>query len=118
MVGKGNTGDYKNGVPGPGQYTGTNAIYVKNPSWKIGTDQRGEDLRRVIKEGVPGPGMYEFYDKTRIKSPQYRFGTEKRGYLKNSETPGPGQYHIPCAIVDINNYTREQGNFNPIFRYI
>jgi hypothetical protein len=118
MVGKGNTGNYKNGVPGPGQYTGTNAIYVKNQSWKIGTGTRGDDLRRVIKEGVPGPGMYEFYDRTRVKSPQYRFGTEKRRFIKDSETPGPGQYHIPCAIVDINDYTREQGNFNPIFRYI
>ena len=118
MVGKGNTGDFQNGVPGPGQYTGTNAIYVKNPSWKIGTGTRGEDLRRVIKEGVPGPGMYEFFDRTRVKSPQYRFGTERRGYLKKNENPGPGQYHIPCAIVDINDYTREQGNFNPLFRYI
>ena len=118
MVGKGNTGDYKNGVPGPGQYTGTNAIYVKNPAWKIGTDKRGDDLRRVVKEGVPGPGMYEFYDRTRVKSPQYRFGTEKRGYLKKSETPGPGQYHIPCAMVDVNNYTREQGNFNKKFKFI
>ena len=118
MVGKGNMGDYANGVPGPGQYTGTNAIYVKNPSWKIGTGTRGEDLKRVIKEGVPGPGMYEFYDRTRLKSPQYKFGTERRGYLKKNENPGPGQYHIPCAIDDINDYTREQGNFNPLFRYI
>ena len=29
MVGKGNTGDFQNGVPGPGLYTGTNAIYEK-----------------------------------------------------------------------------------------
>ena len=62
--------------------------------------------------------MYEFFEKTRVKSPQYRFGTERRGYFKKNEFPGPGYYHIYCAIVDINDYTREQGNFNPLLRYI
>ena len=118
MVGKGNMGDVKNGVPGPGQYSGTDAIYRKNPSWKIGTGCRNDDLKRVIREGVPGPGMYEYYDKTKTKAPNYRFGTEKRGGSAKSDTPGPGQYHIPCAIVDVNDYTREQGKFDPKYRYI
>ena len=39
-------------------------------------------------------------------------------YIKNNDFPGPGQYHIPCAIVDVNNYTREQGNFNKKFKFI
>ena len=40
------------------------------------------------------------------------------GFIKNNDVPGPGQYHIPCAIVDVNNYTREQGNFNKKFKFI
>ena len=118
MVGKGNTGNAQNGVPGPGQYNETNAVFVKNPSWKIGTGQRGDDLRKAVRDGYPGPGMYEFFDKTKIKAPEYRFGKQKRGYIKNNDFPGPGQYHIPCAIVDVNNYTREQGNFNKKFKFI
>ena len=118
MVGKGNTGNAQNGVPGPGQYNETNAIFVKNPSWKIGTGLRGDDLRKAVREGFPGPGMYEYYDRTKIKAPEYRFGKQKRGYVKNNDFPGPGQYHIPCAMIDVNNYTREQGNFNKKFKFI
>jgi hypothetical protein len=118
MVGRGNTGTFQNGVPGPGQYDGSNLVYVKNPSWKIGTGERGDELRKTVREGFPGPGMYEFNDRTKVKPPEYRFGKEKRGVTKRSETPGPGQYHIPCAVVDVNNYTREQGNFNPLYKFI
>ena len=32
---------------------------TKNPSWKIGTGMRDDDLKRVIREGVPGPGNYD-----------------------------------------------------------
>ena len=53
--------------------------------------------------------------------------TEKIGFnikskrfkvTNDDKNPGPGQYHIPCAIVDVNNYTREQGNFNKKFKFI
>ena len=118
MVGRGMTDIKLNGVPGPGQYNETKAIFVKNPSWKIGTGLRGDDLRKAMREDFPGPGMYEFYDKTKIKAPEYRFGKQKRGFIKSNEVPGPGQYHIPCAIVDVNSYTREQGNFNKKFKFI
>ena len=117
IVGKGKVGNVEGG-PGPGQYENSNAIYRKNPSWKIGSSQRDDDLKRVKREGVPGPGMYEYYDKTKTRAPKYGFGTEKRGDDKKNDTPGPGQYHIPCAIVDVNDYTREQGQFDNNFRYI
>ena len=55
MVGKGSTGNDQNGLPWPGQYNEVNAIYVKNPSWKIGTGVRGDDLRKAVREGFPGP---------------------------------------------------------------
>ena len=118
ILGKGNTGDINNKNPGPGQYENSNAIYRKNPSWKIGTSQRDDELKRVKREGVPGPGMYNFDDKTKINAPKYKFGSEKRGFVKKSETPGPGQYRIPCSFDDINDYTREQGIFDPKFRYV
>lgn len=118
MVGKGRAGDSKNGNPGPGAYNETNAAFRKNPSWKIGTGTRDDNLKRVIRDGYPGPGNYEYYDKTKVSAPRYKFGTEKRGYVQKSDSPGPGQYHIPCAIVDVNDYTREQGVFDPHYRYI
>ena len=118
IVGKGNPGNLKNGVPGPGQYSSTMYNKTNNPAWKIGTGNRDDDLKRVLREGVPGPGNYDFVGKNYYSAPKYGFGTEKRGYVRKSDTPGPGQYHIPCAIVDVNDYTREQGKFDPHFRYI
>ena len=118
MVGKGNIGGIPNRNPGPGQYNDSNAIYRKNPSWKIGTSQRDDELKRVKREGVPGPGNYEYDDRTKNAAPKYRFGKEKRGYVQKSDTPGPGQYRIPCSFDDINDYTREQGVFDAKFRYV
>ena len=118
MVGKGNMGGIGNVNPGPGAYNETKAAFRKYPSWKIGTGTRDDNLKRIVRDGYPGPGMYEYYDKTKVKAPHYKFGTEKRGYVKKSDTPGPGNYHIPCAIVDVNDYTREQGTFDPHYRYI
>ena len=118
MVGKGNIGGIGNKNPGPGQYNNSNAIYRKNPSWKIGTSQRDDELKRVKREGVPGPGTYEYYYRTKNAAPRHKFGSEKRGYVQKSDTPGPGQYRIPCSFDDINDYTREQGIFDPKFRYV
>jgi len=119
IVGKGNPLGIGNKNPGPGQYDDkTKTIKRKNPSWKIGTSLRDDDLKRIKRDGFPGPGKYEYYDGTKNKSPNYKFGTEKRGNDKKSDTPGPGHYHIPCSFDDINDYTRQQGKFDPNFRYI
>lgn len=120
MVGKNNYGaESMAWVPGPGQYEGNNqSNMTKNPAWKIGTSTRDDNLKRVIREGVPGPGMYEFNTKNKKTAPQYKFGTQKRGYVQASETPGPGQYHIPCSIVDVNEYTRDAGKFDPHYKFI
>lgn len=117
MVGKNlyGTGN-QNGVPGPGQYNENKATLLKNPSWKIGTSTRDDNFKKIIKENVPGPGMYD--DQGGKKGPKYCFGSEKRGMSAKSDTPGPGQYRIPCAIVDVNDYIRGQGQFDPNFRYI
>ena len=120
MVGKNTYGDrVGNGVPGPGQYEGgIQTNLTKNPAWKIGTSTRDDDLKRVVREGVPGPGMYEYGANNKKAAPQYKFGTQKRGYVQKSDVPGPGQYHIPCSIVDVNGYTRESGKFDPSYKFI
>ena len=69
-------------------------------------------------DNYPGPGTYENYNKHLISAPKYGFGTEKRYKDKLNDNPGPGSYHIPCSIVEVNDYTREQGQFDPNFRYI
>ena len=119
MVGKGNPYGINNNNPGPGQYNDTYGITkIKNPSWKIGTGQRDDELKRIKREGYPGPGMYEYDDKTKTKAPLYRFGHEKRGENKKSDTPGPGQYKIPCSFDDVNEYTRQQGIFDKNFKFV
>ena len=119
MLGRGNPYNIRNIYPGPGQYNDTFDITkTKNPSWKIGTSVRDDELKRIKREGLPGPGMYELYDITKNKAPIYGFGTEKRGERKKNDTPGPGQYRIPCSFDDVNEYTRGQGNFDKNFQYI
>ncbi|MCQ2818669.1 MAG: hypothetical protein MJ252_15490 [archaeon] len=61
--------------------------------------------------------MYEYDAKNKRAAPKYKFGTEPRCKSAKTDTPGP-QYHIPCSIVDVNDYTREAGKFDPNYRYI
>ena len=116
---KGILSNYTTDVPGPGTYKNENmTLYKHYPSWKIGTGKRDEDLRKIIKEGFPGPGKYGFKSLKDFFSPKHKFGNSKRFLGNNFETPGPGSYHIPCSIVDITNYTREQGKFDDKFKFI
>jgi len=109
--------------PGPGQYN-INYINLRNfPSWKIGSSCR-DDISNKNNNNMPGPGSYDI-DKKNIKTgPKYSFGPglsvelSNNSYGNYSPSPGPGQYHIPCSIVDVNSYTREKGNFDPKFKYI
>ena len=119
IVGKHKNGkNIGNGVPGPGRYESCTVNKTNNPAWKIGTGNRNDDLRRKIKEGVPGPGKYEYGIHDKTDGPKFKFGTGKRGTELKNDVPGPGQYHIPCSIIDINDYTREAGKFDPQYRYI
>ena len=88
----------------------------KNPSWKIGSSNRDDNFEKVVKENVPGPGQYDIKDN--MNGPKFAFGKEKRNEYDKSDVPGPGQYHIPCSIVDVNEYTRQQGKFDPYFKYV
>ncbi len=121
ITGKGNMNEIKdNGVPGANAYDieKSSAVKKKNPSWKIGTSGRDDVVKKKIKENVPGPGTYEQEDKTKTKHPEVKFGTGKRNDEKPNDVPGPGSYRIPCSIVDLNDYTREQGDWEPEYRYV
>ncbi len=105
--------------PGPGRYNNDELNNYKHyPSWKIGTSKRDDSLKQKIREGYPGPGSYKSKDNHLSSSPKYKFGTEKRYKDKYDDNPGPGSYHIPCSIIEVNNYTREQGIFDENFKYI
>ena len=116
---KGIMSKYTTDVPGPGTYNNDKMyLYRKNPSWKIGTSQRDEELKRTVKNGFPGPGKYQFKSLNDFYSPKYQFGKRKRLSGYSTDTPGPGSYHIPCSIVDVTNYTRAQGKFDEKFKFI
>ncbi|MCQ2820930.1 MAG: hypothetical protein MJ252_27040 [archaeon] len=108
---------------GPGQYLNTDSkiTHYSSPSWKVGTSSRDDKIRAVIKEDLPGPGKYNPNLKNKKKAPGVKFGTSKRNAEKGKfslDNPGPGSYHIPCSIVDVNDYIRGQGEFNANYRYI
>ena len=106
-------------TPGPGRYNNGKLTNFKHyPSWKIGTSTRDDNLKKVIREGYPGPGTYKYYDKHLLSAPKYGFGTQKRYKDKYNDNPGPGSYHIPCSIIEVNNYTRDQGNFDEKYKFI
>lgn len=105
---------------GPGEYNNVDPKikYKKSPSWKVGTGKRDNELRAVIREDFPGPGKYSPTLKNKLSSPQIKFGTGTRNGKYSEINPGPGSYHIPCSIVDVNDYIRSQGEFDPNYRYI
>ena len=116
---KDNESGNKFNTPGPGKYNNDQLnIYKRCPSWKIGTSNRDEELNKHIKEGFPGPGAYQYYNKNLSNSPKYGFGTQQKYNDRYNNNPGPGSYHIPCSIVDVNSYTREQGVFDDNFKFI
>jgi len=109
----------RNITPGPGRYDNSEFnTYKHYPTWKIGTSKRDDDLKRQIRDGYPGPGTYQSLNKHLKSSPKYGFGTQKRYKDKFDDNPGPGSYHIPCSIIEVNDYTREQGVFDEKFKYI
>ena len=107
------------GSPGPADYNndGIN-LYRKSPAWKIGTGQRDDDLKKQISQNYPGPARYKPTEDNLKSFPMYSFGTEKKLENKSNGVPGPGSYHIPCSIIDVNSYTREQGKFDNNFKFI
>lgn len=109
----------KTQTPGPSYYSvNTSLNFKKSPSFKMGTSTRDDRLKNIIKENVPAPNAYDPNFKNKDSSPNCVFGTGKKQDEIVSDTPGPAAYHIPCSIVDVNDYTRESGNFDENYRYI
>lgn len=100
--------------PGPGQYNEIKVHYYKEPAWKMGTSKR--DGGKI--ENFPGPGNYNAKVRRRNSGGNFKFGTEKRGYSAIPISPGPGQYKIPCEFDNVNQYIREQGNFDNNFKFV
>lgn len=107
------------GNPGPGTYQNENVsiVYKKEPTWRIGTSSREDVIKKVKREGIPGPGNYSIYSRA-VEGRKYGFGTEKRNANDKGFTPGPGQYHIPCSIVDVPRYQTYSSGFKDEFRFI
>lgn len=108
---------WKDSIPGPGNYnTGTTVLLKTNPGWKIGTETRGDNLKGAFKNDFPGPDMYN--TRGTFSGPNYKFGKSARMGDDKNKIAGPGSYRIPCSIVDVNDYTRAAGKFDPQFRYV
>ena len=113
----------KNENPGPGQYESTNitnmSLYNRAPSWKLGTENRYNELRKTIREDIPGPGKYHpKINQSFNDNYKYKFGIKKRFSRHFNDNPGPGAYHIPCSIVDVMNYSRDKGHFDDKYKFI
>ena len=76
------------------------------------------------KEKRPGVGQYNVGKSSKVtmkKEPTWKIGKASRDDLLTNDkrgNPGPGLYRVPCSIVDVNDYTREQGNFDNHFKFI
>ncbi len=84
-------------------------------NFRIGTSSRDDTLKKTVRENFPGPGNYTVKSD---KGNAFRFGSEKRDWRLNSESPGPGQYHIPCSIVDVAGYQRSNAAFDNKYKFI
>ena len=75
------------------------------------------------KEKMPGVGQYNVSKSSQItmkKEPEWKIGKAAKDFdfKAGKGNPGPGMYSIPCSMVDVNDYTREKGNFDNNFRYV
>lgn len=70
----------------------------------------------MARENYPGPGNY--MSKTDGGQPSFKFGTERRDKSIKSGTPGPGQYKIPCSIVDVPTFFRNTGGFETSYKFV
>ena len=81
--------------PGPGQYQPqfTQSI-KKNPGWRIGTSQRGEEQRDEKRRNYPPPDTYNpniYASKKKLAS--WSFGSSTRAdFAKGNINPGPNNY--------------------------
>ena len=107
----------KNDFPGPGKYEVVTVHFPSEPKFSFGKEQRKDDkIQQKIKDEYPGPNKYTITDSHFNNVGNF---TKDKRYKDNKFiVPGPGQYRIPTAFDYIADYTRQSGNFNPIFKYV
>lgn len=110
-------------TPGPGYYeTDVAKVKTKVTGGVICKTKRA-DIHNIPKDIglLPGPGRYKADSTVNSKhkvNNSYKFGIDGKLKGVKSETPGPGQYKIPCSIRDVNDYDSKEGNFDPTFKYV
>ncbi len=84
-------------------------VYYNN--FSFGNSSRG----KTNLNNVPGPGLYN--SKTGFDKKGAKFNVEDRKInINNLSTPGPGQYYLPCSIVDVPNYLG--GKFQEKYKWV
>lgn len=83
--------------PGPGQYASDfTSVVKKNPGWRIGTSERGEEVRAEKKRNYPSSDTYNpniYASKKKLAS--WSFGTGTRAdFAKGNVNPGPNNYDV------------------------
>jgi hypothetical protein len=103
--------------PGPGKYEVVSVQFPTEPKFSFGKEERKDDKLKIItKDDFPGPNKYKQGD-SKFNNVG-NFTRDKRYKEQKNVTPGPGQYKIPTAFDYIADYTRQGGNFNPIYKYV
>jgi hypothetical protein len=86
-------------------------IFTYN-NFRLGT--AGRDAGNKLSTN-PGPGNYD--NQTLFnKKKGYQFAHDKRCKDDLSGTPGPGQYYLPCSVVDVPRYLG--GTFEEKFKWV
>ena len=107
----------KDNWPGPGKYESVSVHFPTEPKFSFGKEERKDDkLKAIEKDGYPGPNKYKTSDSN--FNNVGNFTRDKRYKDQKFITPGPGQYRIPTAFDYLADYTRQSGNFNPVFKYV
>lgn len=101
----------RNFAPGPGAYdlqNLDNKNMAKSPSFKMGSEMRGNNPHFKEQKGKPGAGTYNgAFEIGKTKSPSFGFGSSKRpdiGGNKRDNSPGPGSYKVPTKVADTAHY--------------
>jgi len=117
-IGKKTDATNKHPTPGPGEYIYENAHTTKKSQGsKIGNSTRGEVVADRTKSDNPGPGMYNSH-KTKPQDKTFKFGGEARFKGPKDVSPGPGQYYIPCSVVDVPEYMTIGATFDRTFKFV
>lgn len=110
---RGKPKEYKRAeTPGPGNFHQDEAkkrIMKKSPSVGIGLGNKTDIIAIERKKIVPPPGKYDtksdfdVSNKEKIKA--YSFKKDVRFKGSRARTPGPGEYHLPCAFGNTPSYS-------------